>query len=52
MYEIWEKIEFDLAPYKAGTFIVRGYDDIQATLDEHLVNTQVIQFSAFKKPFE
>ena len=52
MYGIWDKIDFDLAPYKSNTCIVRGYDDIQATLDEHLVNTQVIQFSAFKKPFE
>jgi dynein heavy chain, axonemal len=52
MWEMWEGINFDLAPYKGGTFIIRGYDDIQATLDEHIVNTQVIQFSAFKKPFE
>jgi hypothetical protein len=26
MYAIWDKIEFDLAPYKGGTSIVRGYD--------------------------
>ena len=51
MWKIWEGIDFDLVDYKAGTCIVRGYDDIQATLDEHIVNTQVIQFSAFKKPF-
>lgn len=52
MWHIWSGINFDLVPYKANTCIIRGYDDIQATLDEHLVNTQVIQFSAFKKPFE
>lgn len=51
MWKIWEDINFDLTPYKSGTFIIRGYDDIQAILDEHIVNTQVIQFSAFKKPF-
>jgi dynein heavy chain, axonemal len=51
MWKIWENINFDLAPYKSNTCIIRGYDDIQAILDEHLVNTQVIQFSAFKKPF-
>lgn len=45
-------MNFDLSPYKSNTFIIRGYDDIQAMLDEHIVNTQVIQFSAFKKPFE
>lgn len=52
MWGIWDNINFDLADYKAGTSIIRGYDDIQAILDEHIVNTQVIQFSAFKKPFE
>lgn len=52
MWKIWEDINFDLVPYKSNTSIIRGYDDIQATLDEHIVNTQVIQFSAFKKPFE
>lgn len=52
MWKIWENINFDLNPYKSNTFIIRGYDEIQATLDEHIVNTQVIQFSAFKKPFE
>lgn len=51
MWKIWEDVNFDLTPYK-NTFIVRGYDDIQAILDEHIVNTQMIQFSAFKKPFE
>ena len=51
MWGIWENINFDLVDYKGITSIVRGYDDIQATLDEHLVNTQVIQFSAFKRPF-
>lgn len=52
MWGIWEGINFDLVPYKSNTFIIRGYDEIQAMLDEHIVNTQVIQFSAFKKPFE
>lgn len=52
MWKIWEGINFDLTAYKSNTYIIRGYDDIQAVLDEHIVNTQVIQFSAFKKPFE
>ena len=50
MWKIWEDINFDLAPYKTSS-IIRGYDEIQIILDEHLVNTQAIQFSAFKKPF-
>lgn len=33
MWGIWDGINFDLAPYKGNTFIVRGYDDIQAMLD-------------------
>ena len=52
MWKIWDGINFDLVDYKAGTCIIRGYDEIQEVLDEHIVNTQVIQFSAFKKPFE
>lgn len=52
MWKIWEGIHFDLMAYKSNTYIIKGYDDIQAMLDEHIVNTQVIQFSAFKKPFE
>jgi dynein heavy chain len=52
MWKTWEDINFDLAPYKSISYIIRGYDEIQIILDEHLVNTQAIQFSAFKKPFE
>lgn len=51
MWKIWQDINFDLTPYKTSS-IIRGYDEIQIILDEHLVNTQAIQFSAFKKPFE
>lgn len=29
-----------------------GFDDAMALLDEHLVITQTMQFSPFKKPFE
>jgi len=48
---MWEDINFDLVEYK-GTFIMRGSDEIQNIIDEHLVNTQSMQFSPFKKPFE
>lgn len=48
---MWEDINFDLLEYK-GTFIMRGSDEIQNIIDEHLVNTQSMQFSPFKKPFE
>ena len=33
MWGIWDGINFDLVDYKSNTYIVRGYDDIQATLD-------------------
>ncbi|KAL4464296.1 hypothetical protein ABPG72_011341 [Tetrahymena utriculariae] len=47
----WEEIKFDLKSWKAS-FIIRGYDEINTVLDEHIVNTQSMQFSPFKKPFE
>lgn len=39
MMKQWEDINFDLASYKNITYIVRGYDEIGAALDEHIVNT-------------
>lgn len=52
MMKQWEEINFDVVPYKSITYIIRGFDDIGAVLDEHIVNTQAMQFSPFKKPFE
>lgn len=37
---------------ETGTFILKGVDDLQTLLDEHVTMTQAMQFSAFKKPFE
>lgn len=34
------------------TYIIGGYDDLNNILDEHIVTTQSMQFSPFKKPFE
>jgi len=51
MKTIWEKVSFQFAEFKGGK-IIRGYDDIQAVLDDHIINTQAMQFSPFKKPFE
>jgi dynein heavy chain len=49
----WESVEFNLLPFKnTGTFSVTGFDDAMAMLDEHIVLTQTMQFSPFKKPFE
>ena len=49
----WENVEFNLLDFKAtGTYSVTGFDDAMAMLDEHIVLTQTMQFSPFKKPFE
>lgn len=39
MQNQWENINFCLLEYKS-TFIIKGADDIQQVIDEHLVNTQ------------
>jgi dynein heavy chain len=49
----WESVEYKLVAFKkSGTFSVAGFDDAMALLDEHIVLTQAMQFSPFKKPFE
>jgi dynein heavy chain len=55
MKKQWEDIVLELKPYVKGTtntFVIRGYDDINTVLDDHIVKTQAMQFSPFKKPFE
>lgn len=52
MVSHWETVKFNVRPYKKDTFIIKGYDEIQTILDEHIVLTQAMQFSPFKKPFE
>jgi len=52
MISTWEKINFELVSYKQITSIIKNYDDIQNILDEHILNTQSMQFSPYKKPFE
>ncbi len=49
----WEMVEFRLISFKnTGSYSVAGFDDAMAMLDEHIVLTQTMQFSPFKKPFE
>ena len=53
MKKDWEAVDFRLIPFKnTGTYYVAGFDDAMAMLDEHIVTTQAMQFSPFKKPFE
>ena len=38
MKNIWEKVNFGFVEFKGGK-IIKGYDDIQAILDDHIINT-------------
>jgi dynein heavy chain len=45
--------KFNTPTFKAtNTFTIAGFDDAMNMLDEHIVNTQAIQFSPFRGPFE
>ena len=49
----WKPIKFDVLPYKnTGTYIVKASDEISQLLDDHIVMTQSMSFSPFKKAFE
>ena len=51
MQKQWEDINWDLKQYK-HTYVIRGYDEIGNILDEHILNTQQMMFSPYRKPFE
>jgi dynein heavy chain len=49
----WKGVEFMVKPFKAtGVNTVAGFDEAMVLLDEHIVLTQTMAFSPFKKPFE
>ena len=49
----WSPVNFEIMPYKeTGTFILKASEDISQLLDDHIVMTQSMSFSPFKKPFE
>ena len=53
MEKEWENVAFDILPYKeTGTYIIRTSEDTSQLLDDHIVMTQSMSFSPFKKPFE
>lgn len=56
MLETWDgevKMELQILSYKdTGTGILKGVDEVNAILDEHITMTQAMAFSAFKGPFE
>ncbi|CDJ34396.1 uncharacterized protein EMH_0001030 [Eimeria mitis] len=50
----WEHIKFEFPEtYKdTDTYILKGTEEIVALLDEHIMTTQGLQFSIYKKPLE
>ena len=53
MAQEWTAINFDVMAYKStGTYIVKIGDDVSQLLDDHIVMTQSMSFSPYKKPFE
>ena len=53
MVQDWENVSFEIQPYKqTGTYIIKVAEEINQQLDDHIVLTQSMSFSPFKKPFE
>lgn len=49
----WEGLDFKLPQFKTtDTRYISGFEDAVQILDEHIVTTQAMTFSPFKKPFE
>ncbi|XP_025927284.1 dynein heavy chain 1, axonemal [Apteryx rowi] len=49
----WSSIFFMVMPYKdTDTFILKSPDEASQLLDDHIVMTQSMSFSPYKKPFE
>ncbi|XP_049894014.1 dynein axonemal heavy chain 1 [Epinephelus moara] len=49
----WSTVVFDVVPYKeTGTYILKSPDEASQLLDDHIVMTQSMSFSPFKKAFE
>ena len=48
----WENVSLDITAYReSGTFVLKGFDEVQVLLDDHIVMTQAMSFSPFKGPF-
>lgn len=49
----WAPVSFEILPYKeTNTYILKASEDISQLLDDHIVMTQSMSFSPYKKPFE
>ncbi|XP_051768758.1 dynein axonemal heavy chain 1 [Ctenopharyngodon idella] len=53
MEKEWSTVRFEVMPYKeTGTYILNSPDEASQLLDDHIVMTQSMAFSPYKKPFE
>ncbi|XP_060604387.1 dynein axonemal heavy chain 1-like isoform X2 [Ruditapes philippinarum] len=53
MEKEWDPVQFEIMAYKeTGTYILRSSEDTSQLLDDHIVMTQSMSFSPYKKPFE
>jgi dynein heavy chain, axonemal len=53
MSEEWDTVSFETLSYKnTNTYVVKKWDEYQALLDDHVVLTQAMVFSPYKKYFE
>ena len=53
MKEEWKAMSFETLPHKdTGTYLLKGIDDVQTLLDDHIVKTRTIRGSPFCRPFE
>lgn len=49
----WKPVNFEIMPYKeTGTYILKASEDVSQLLDDHIVMTQSMSFSPYKKAFE
>lgn len=53
MEKEWSAIQFNVMPYKkTDTYILKSPDEASQLLDDHIIMTQSMSFSPYKKPFE
>lgn len=53
MQREWTSVMFEVLPYKeTDTYILKSPDEASQLLDDHIVMTQSMSFSPYKKAFE
>ena len=53
MLGLWNDVDYNVQSYRAtGTYVIKGTDDINTLLDDHIVATQAMSFSPYKAVFQ